>query len=386
MPGADEPPTEVIAVPDAGDWWPWPEEADAETSSERRRRTLSLRRRLRQDAPYQPSDLDEPTETIDMSNTTGTYSAATTGTIDAADKPVGATTTTTAPAATDPEVKQPAGAPPGDAAEAAETPSPKPAAERRRPTRGDRVRTAVRGVGQTLITLGLVVLLFVVYELWITDLFNARTQRELGQQLQEQWERPGDDPLVRAGEPQRPGEKITTLPIGDGFANIYIPAFGPDYVRTIVEGTGLDELARGPGHYTDTALPGHAGNFAVAGHRVSNGAPFLNLDKLRAGDAIVIETKTNWFTYRVLGDRATGDPDRPGAWGLPGRQIVSPSDIDVIAPRPGNPEMTNSGRRLLTLTTCHPKFSARQRLIIHAELQGKAYPKSQGFPPALTGG
>jgi sortase A len=250
-------------------------------------------------------------------------------------------------------------------------------------TRGDRIRTGVRGVGQTMITLGLIVLLFVVYELWVTDLFNAHTQHKLSTALQKDWEQ-GDDPLVGAAPsgPAKPGAKVSHIPLGKGIANIYIPAFGPDYVFTVVEGTGPNELAEGPGHYSGSALPGQVGNFSIAGHRVGKGSPFLNLDKLRAGDAIVIETKSYWYTYRVLGNKATGDTSR-GTLGIPGMQIVPPTDVDVIRPVPNGPTAAHAQFPFITLTTCHPKFSARQRLIIHGQLEGKAWPKSQGDPPAL---
>jgi len=263
-----------------------------------------------------------------------------------------------------------------------------PAMPRTRPSKtlGDRVRTLVRGAGQTLITFGLVVLLFVVYELWVTDLMNSRVQHRLGATLKKQWNQ-GDDPLVRANpsRPRRPGEKITRIPLGRGIANIYIPSFGTDYVFTIVEGTDVAELEEGPGHYVDSALPGEVGNFAVAGHRVGKGSPFLNLDKLRAGAAIVIETKDYWYTYRVMGDRRTGDPQQPGNGGVKGLEVVDPADVAVIEPVPGRPGATPK-LRLLTLTTCHPKFSARERLIIHAQQAGGPLAKSGGaLPPALKG-
>jgi sortase A len=83
----------------------------------------------------------------------------------------------------------------------------------------------------------------------------------------------------------------------------------------------------------------------------------------------------------VLGNRTTGDATRNSALGIPGMQIVGPGDVDVIAPVPGS--TAHARYPLITLTTCHPKFSARQRLIIHGQLEGKPWPKSQGDPPAL---
>jgi sortase A len=240
-------------------------------------------------------------------------------------------------------------------------------------------------MAQICITLGLVLLLFSVYEVWFTGLMNGRTQDRLKNALEKEWEGAGDDPVVAAQRPARPGAKVRSIPLGDGFALIYIPAFGTDYVYTIVEGTDPAELDRGPGHYPDSALPGQVGNFAIAGHRVGKGSPFLNLDKLRTGAPIVVRTKSYWYTYRVLGDKRTDDPKIPGPLGIPGMQIVAPTDVGVIGPVPGQAGAEPT-RRLLTLTTCHPKFSARQRLVVHAQLEGSPRPTSAGLPPALTAG
>jgi sortase A len=251
-----------------------------------------------------------------------------------------------------------------------------------RHTTGDRIRTFIRGIGQTFLTLGVVLLLLAGYEVWFTDLVNHRTQHRLTTALEKQWE-DGDDPTVATG-PAKPGEKIASLPIGDGFALIYMPDFGTDYVYTVVEGTGVNELNEGPGHYVGTPLPGAVGNVAIAGHRVGKGSPFLNLDKLKAGSAIVIRTKSYWYTYRVLGDTSTGNPEAMSSLGVPGREIVDPSDVGVIAPVPDKPGATPT-RRMLTLTTCHPKFSARQRMVVHAILDGAPFPVSKGTPPSMTG-
>jgi sortase A len=243
----------------------------------------------------------------------------------------------------------------------------------------ERIRTGIRGLGQAFITFGVVVLLFVAYELWVTDLFNRHTQGQLADQLSDTWSH-GEDPLSPTVD--EPGVKVRDLPIGRGIALIRIPALGLDYVRVVVEGTAEASLAEGPGHYVGTALPGQIGNFAIAGHRVGKGSPFLDLDRLRTGDAIVIETKTTYYVYRVLGDRRTGNPAIPDGRGIPGREIVAPSDTGVIRPVPGHPGLAPFAR-FLTLTTCHPRFSARQRLVIHAELAGPPLPKSNGLPPVL---
>ena len=276
--------------------------------------------------------------------------------------------------------------PPGDSSAADRPPRP----------RRDLVRTLSRGIGQTLITLGLVALLFVAYELWVTDALAAREQQQLAEQIQEEW---ADAPVVeapRTTEPEpapadpapqpEPAPPAIDVGIGDPFAVLHIPGLSADYARVIVEGVSQVELQQGPGHYIDTAMPGEPGNFAVAGHRVGHGAPFLDLDRLLPGDPIVVETETHWFVYRVLGDPATGsftgDPS-----GIPGRQIVRPSDVQVISPTPGGPPDGPAGDAYMTLTTCHPKYSAQQRLIIHARLDGAPLSKATTPDgPAALGG
>ncbi|WP_425394037.1 class E sortase [Actinokineospora inagensis] len=250
------------------------------------------------------------------------------------------------------------------------------------PGRGDRIRAVVRGIGEVLITAGLVVLLFVVYEVYVTDWVSAGKQRDATQALDNQWKK--EDQAPAAPEQQRV-ERFDGLDEGTGFAKMHIPAFGADYAFTIIEGTTERSLEIGPGHYKGTAYPGEPGNFAVAGHRVGKGAPFNDVDLLDSCDAIVVETRFSWFVYRVLPKKdevsgwATGkgtDPRCQGVaplggpyTGLVGQEIVNPSQGSVIAPIPGHPDDAPSvGERatLMTLTTCHPRFSDRQRLIVHA--------------------
>jgi LPXTG-site transpeptidase (sortase) family protein len=227
----------------------------------------------------------------------------------------------------------------------------------------DLLRTAARGVGQLLLTAGYVLLLFVVYELWVTDLLSNARQDELTAELREEWAAPAAVPAELQG--------------GEAFAMLHIPRLGADYARAVVEGTGTEELEQGPGHYRGTAMPGEQGNFAVAGHRVGRGSPFLEIDELRAGDPVVVETADSWFVYRVLGPADV----------VPGQQVVSPSDVSVIAPTPNGPPDGAPTGAYLTLTTCHPEYSARERLIVHAVLEGGPVSRAEApeGPPALRG-
>jgi sortase A len=250
---------------------------------------------------------------------------------------------------------------------------------------GDWVRWSLSGLGQTLITCGVIVLLFVVYEVWVTNIFADAKQHEVRTKLIQEFAAPpgksaeGDTvPL-----PLPDGVQANT-PIGTGLAIIFIPRFGKDYSRAIVQGTDDASLTKGPGHYVGTQLPGQIGNFAVAGHRVGKGEPFLNLDKLKPGDPIVIETKTMWFVYKVKGDTATGDLSVNGSDGVPGRQIVNPSDGQVILPVPNHPG-AKSTEALLTLTTCDPKFTATQRMILFSALT-RSVPRQGNTLPTELGG
>jgi sortase A len=236
-------------------------------------------------------------------------------------------------------------------------PPPPPPAER---SLGDRIRFFLRGAGQTLITLGLIVFLFVFYEVYVTTWFTDREQTKLKNEIAHKFA-DGDNPLL-----QLPNGSLPNLKTGEGIANIYIPRFGRDYAWTIVQGTNQTDLAKGPGHYVGTALPGQIGNFAIAGHRVGKGEPFLNQDKLKPGDSVIIETEAAWYVYKIKGqdhDSITSlDSD-----GIPGREIIAPNDGRVLDPVPDHPGMVPT-ERLLTMTTCHPKFTATHRMVDYGVL------------------
>jgi LPXTG-site transpeptidase (sortase) family protein len=235
---------------------------------------------------------------------------------------------------------------------------------------GDLWRLFARGLGQLLITAGVVILLFVGYELWGTNFYTKGQQHRLDQQIQHSWAGSGPD-ITEVN--------VKDVPLGSGIAVLRIPRFGRGYHMVIVEGTGYEDLKKGPGHYPGTALPGQVGNFAVAGHRTTYLAPFNKIDTLRRGDAIVLETKSKWLVYRVQDVPAQrGYPD------VPYQEIVDPSDVKVAYAVPDQPNPDKRPRlKLLTFTSCNPKYSAAQRIVVHAELES-VQPKSDGPPAALA--
>jgi sortase A len=222
-----------------------------------------------------------------------------------------------------------------------------------------RLATFLRGVGQTLITAGVVILLFVAYELYFTGIETARDQHHLANVIEKEWE-------AGHGAYTTPQDLLKPIPIGTGVAVIRVPRFGRDWAKVVVEGVRVSDLRKGPGHYPGTALPGQVGNFVISGHRTTYGAPFNRVDELRVGDAIVIETRDTWYTYRVSTT-----------------EIVRPSAIEVTYPVPHRLGEKPKAA-MITLTSCNPKYSARTRIIVYGALQEKLA-KTAGTPPALEG-
>lgn len=233
-------------------------------------------------------------------------------------------------------------------------------------TTGDLVRAGLRGLGQLFITLGVIILLFVVYELYWTNLQTNADQNSLVHQIQRTW-----NPPTGHAAPA-----IDTVPIGGGIAVLYIPRFGKDWHPVVVQGTGYNQLVEGPGHWVDSAYPGQVGNFYVAGHRTTHSAPFNRLAELRKGDYVYVETAKAWYTYQLEDLPA---PSR-GTW----QEIVSPNDIAVSYAVPDQPNARLTwGKRVLTFSTCNPEYSATQRLIVHGVLRA-SHPRGHGYRPAAV--
>ena len=214
------------------------------------------------------------------------------------------------------------------------------------------MRRAVNAIGRFLLTAGLLLLLFVGYQLWGTGFYEARQQADLHAQFK------ADLLETRQAEQPVSGTTTTTTPLppppeGDPVGVIRIPKIGLE--RTIVQGITVPDLRKGPGHYPDSPMPGQLGNAAIAGHRTTYGQPFNRLDELVPGDEITILTLHGTFKYAVTE-----------------QLVVSPHDVQVLDPTPD---------ATLTLTTCHPKYSASQRLVVKARLDVKVSPKPVKPPP-----
>lgn len=211
------------------------------------------------------------------------------------------------------------------------------------------MRTIIRGMGELLVTLGAVVLLFVAYLMWGTALRASSAQHQLSSELNQQWASASTGAGGRAAHRPAQPEQLA-LVTGEPFAYIRIPAFGAHWRFTIIQGTALAQLNVSPGHVPGTQLPGQIGNFAVAGHRVTAGNPFWSLPSLKSGDLVYIDTKLNTYTYRVTG-----------------QQTVLPTDTAVVDPVPGHPGQ-HPTQRLITLITCNPAWTGTHRVIVSGKL------------------
>ncbi|MFD7548324.1 class E sortase [Streptomyces sp. NPDC059816] len=228
------------------------------------------------------------------------------------------------------------------------------AARARKPTVGVLVS---RGLGEIFITVGLLMLLFVTYQLWWTNI-RAQAQADgAANQIQEDW----------AKGKRAPG----SFEPGQGFALMHIPTL--DVVVPVAEGIDKKKvLDRGMvGHYAEgslkTGMPeDKTGNFAVAGHRNTHGEPFRYINRLKPGDPIVVETQDTYFVYEMASIL----------------QQTPPSNVAVLEPIPPGSGFTAPGR-YLTLTTCTPEFTSKYRMIVWGKM-AEERPRSEGKPDALV--
>ena len=217
----------------------------------------------------------------------------------------------------------------------------------------------LRFVGKLLISLGFGVLLFVAWMLWGTGFYTGQQQDRLEDEFAAA---PDVSPVIQRFKGEEftgPPKNFTPKP-GEPVFRLSIPAIDADHI--VVEGVGTEDLKKGPGHYPscregfpeplctelDAVWPGERGRVIISGHRTTYGQPFFDLDDLERGDKIITVTKWGQFVYRV-------------------------SDIEIVEPDArdiANPKATNSAE--IALTTCNPKYSAAQRLIVFAEMERPA--------------
>lgn len=257
-----------------------------------------------------------------------------------------------------------------------------PSAARPAARHGGILRGIVQVAGELLITAGVILLLFIAWQLWWTNVESDARQNEVIKEFAQELD--GRLPPINGGDGQNGGGTdpgsggggtpvdygepvVSPAPLEAGTIGlVYIPRFGPNYTRPVVEGTSqpvLDTL--GLGHYSTTSMPGAVGNFAVAGHRQTHGAVLDNIHTLVPGDRIYIQTRDGFYIYVF---RNT--------------EIVLPSRIDVLLPVPTQPGVTPS-ESIFTMTSCNPRFGDQERIIAYSVLESWQ-PLSAGVPREIA--
>ncbi|MFI8359514.1 MULTISPECIES: class E sortase [unclassified Streptomyces] len=241
--------------------------------------------------------------------------------------------------------------------------APPPLRDRVRP--GAVLRLLVRTLSEACLTVGTLIVLFVAYVLLWTGVKADRAMDGERARLRDDWAAaapaapapgaPAAGPSATAPPPAAGAapQEPPPLPAGRPFAEMYVPRFGPDWVKPVLEGTDAELLKKGLGHYAGTARPGAVGNFSVAGHRRTYGDPFKDFPRLRAGDEVIVQDAAARYTYTVRG----------------GPLRTLPTDVAVVDPVPPKSPFTVPGR-YLTLTTCDPEWGHSHRLVVWAELTG----------------
>lgn len=222
-------------------------------------------------------------------------------------------------------------------------------------------------LGELLLTAGVVMLLFVSWQMWFGDMIIGSQKQAEASALAQQWQVEGSS----AGSGS--DASVIDVPVlaepedGAAFAVMYVPRFGADWKFTIANGTSKKAiLDQGQiGHYEGTAMPGAEGNMAVAAHRWTSGAPFDPVDRLVIGDAIVVQTPDGWYTYRFRNV-----------------EYVQDTAIEVLNPVPQQVDLTANGK-YLTLTSCAPKLNMLERIISYAVFE-EFTPTADGPPASLS--
>lgn len=209
-------------------------------------------------------------------------------------------------------------------------------------------------VGESLITLGVVVMLFLGWQLWINDVIIFNESTAVAEENVAKWTK-STTPAPTSSEAgpvdYGPAPVMGKVENAEVFGNVYIPRFGNDYIKVAAEGVGAEDvLNRGYfGRYPNSQLPGESGNVAFAVHRAGHGSPFRQAAQLQLGDIIVLQTANGYYEYRV---RNT--------------EYVMPSQVEVVNAVPGGPNSAIAGQSVLTITTCNPELGNNERLIVYA--------------------
>jgi sortase A len=235
----------------------------------------------------------------------------------------------------------------------------------RQKRRRKRPVSVVGVLGELLITGGVLVLLFLGWQLWLQDILVGNQLDHQAQKLGQQWQAEAP-PSLPAPNGTTDAEPVVAKAPGNAvkFGILIVPRWGRSWERPIAQGVGVADVldAIGVGHYPGTQMPGQVGNFAIAAHRHAYGGGFEYLHQLHVGDNVYVEMKAGWYQYTFRDI-----------------QYVQPTQVNVLQPVPMEPGVKPTDR-ILTMTTCNPFFSTAERMVGYG-LFDKFYPRAGG-PPA----
>lgn len=227
--------------------------------------------------------------------------------------------------------------------------------------------SALSVLGELLITGGVLVLLFLGWQVWLGDALQENSQQDQAVALSQTWSK-GESTAPAIVEAVDPGPPPVSAAPGNAeqFATLIVPRFGADYIRPVAEGIGVtDVLNLAIGHYPGTQMPGDVGNAAFAAHRTGHGSPFFDIEKLEVGDSIYFEMEAGWYRYEVRS-----------------HEYVAAEGVGVLAPVPQVAGAVPTDR-LLTLTSCNPIYTSDERIIIYG-VYDSWFPREGGPPPEIA--
>lgn len=249
-------------------------------------------------------------------------------------------------------------------------PQPPPAGQqrgnqrRKRRSAGDWITTII---GELLVTCGVFIALFLVWQLWYTNLEAAENNRAAAAQLEQRFSPPVKQKVVESAKRHTDAPPVVQARgLNQPYAKLYIPKWGKDYMVTIAEGLDYTAVLNHGlvGHYPESNAIGELGNAGLAAHRMTRGAVFQHIEDLEAGDEVIVESEKAWIVYKVTST-----------------EVITPDQGEVLYPVPhqlgAEPEHS-----LLTLTTCHPLMSTRERYVVYSEFS-YWIDRADGMPDAL---
>ncbi|GAB3400596.1 hypothetical protein GCM10027515_08610 [Schumannella luteola] len=258
----------------------------------------------------------------------------------------------------------------GAADDVADAPAASTSSTGKRPAKKRRI-SVVGVAGELLITAGVLVLMFLGWQLWLDDQLSAPRLKNEATGLSQQWDKEAQKPTAK---PSQPGTDVSQNPPvqtapknAERFALLAIPRFGTDFYRPIAEGVGVQDVLNKyeVGHYPSTQMPGDVGNFVIASHRSAYGGALHRIHELEVGDHIFIETEDGWYQYSFRN-----------------LEYVKPTGVGVLDPVPQQDGVAAT-QRLLTLTTCNPFYSTAERIIGYSVFD-KFTPRADGPPKEIA--